>query len=1845
MSMNNIFTKSLSKLLSHGSGLRHFQMPSSQSLDSISSLVDSIDSESSGSKAFHVSMSVVKDGVISPEAATARRTRDDGEPSNVVIISREGDFRDLKSLEAFRVINPYLLPAGVAGIVGSELTIHSFAEAVSSALSDSLNERLDEISDHEGMTSSLVWVLKFLGDAYRESGNHDLAWKDAWWAHVNFGLENLTSTLTRNYPTSDSRKESGWEFAFLLASFRLPRPDKQHSAYEKKHTGAAYAKRIKDGWMSGEDAHLSAFELQNSARFRGEIDADASHPIFGFGWSESFDSRSAELGHPVLAVSEFSSERNDHLSAWCGVTEQDFFEWKPRSSDLGLFFKNKEGDFHEEFHLPGSSPREYFLSCSEADIEPSSLILDLGARYLDVNLPWESLSDNDFSVRTNPQSLKISIEGLEQSSSGGTRLKARLSLKIQKKGKWREKPFKIVVSPKILDNGEPAFSGDLTLKIHIPKIGGAPNIYLAESKRGKKKGKMLYHSVPVYTFSPEQARIEYEPSSLDSSIAISSSVGYLDVLLISSEPLYRDKKELGGSVAFNGYETAMKIFEGISIVDQMDLSSGGSTVSISVVDAEERPLSPLIAAARGTIPTDNEDEAVQKELLFDLRGELEEWFSRFYSSRSVPNQRSNRLGQMVMYQNESRAPSPKEDITYDPASGLYFAGMPGWLTVDTRDDLTQAQAEKFWNAFDGLELGKISDDRDGLTSMWPSRLDLRGVSKDAIEAYIDAFLDVSSISEEKTSWSFYPFSVLIYTKDGKCSGVLLSPLHPIRLAWLWAAQKSFDEVFDQNQSYDSSGLLRFVDGSTFPTAGPDLLDGKLVSVPLSSGYDDLYVGWTFLFDVKKIEGGMAIPYKVSGFRFPVSALSGLTRGAVNAAILDYLRVFPYSTGLRVGLFAQNQVTRSSDLDLAIVSELDALLRNRGASLPGGVRVLDSENRLGSLHSRKEVLDRLVHAEEAMRASKETRAARVPFHWGKDNQQSSVDIRFMEDPLVKVSYEKTDDSQRTGTTTPYPLRRAFAWNRQEIESFSKSSFNAAMYSSKGGNIGGFLESLLRMETRNGELKTECKVLPGQGLADRKVRWIVAGNAYLDPQILSNTISQSSSVDKILWEWRPPYLPRRTSSNSAATSRPYTVVAKISDDFRRQVSTAMEDALGAEAHGKSDSLFAELGSRGIGISSLLSMGHQHSRGAVGFYLAFMLSRVWQDAATNDIRLVLPLDSINSIFEMFSASGTDERKRADLLYLHAYKKDGPEGGFNITFRPIEIKMHAATYSLHRFPDATSSEVRDAVSQLKNTRKVLNDYVSLLTQDSVPSLVLTSLLSLVETGLQLSISNPDSTSIQRDLLGAISDNKFSLSLQTCILFWFERNAQGDRGRPFLIKKPSGDAAYKIFLDSEELYYELMRGDVSSACIKEFLKVINHTSQGTPQSDPIDTAKHGVNQPVSLDNNSEEKQRDSAENVDGIQTPELMDPMRTMSESVGQTVRKMDDSVLDENLQKIIDKLDEFNVSVYAPEGVHPYIEGPSSVMYKVKAGPGVSMQRIESKDQDLSLALELDQDQSIRIFADKGSVVIDVPKDDEYRFYVSAESLWRNWKKEEEALSVPFAIDSMGGHVYLDFSSSSSPHLLIAGQTGSGKSEALKSILMGLAHQYSADELQLSLIDPKQVELGYFQGSPHLKSEIGYSADEAVQLLDEAVLEMESRYKQFKDLQVRSGDHNIPNIQSYNKKVSSSEKMKWWVIVLDEFADLINDDDRDAKIKIIGSVKRLSQKARAAGIHVIMATQNPLASTIDSTIKSNMPARLALQVQSSANSQVILDQGGAEKLIGKGDALFKTGGKTIRVQCAYLG
>ncbi len=347
------------------------------------------------------------------------------------------------------------------------------------------------------------------------------------------------------------------------------------------------------------------------------------------------------------------------------------------------------------------------------------------------------------------------------------------------------------------------------------------------------------------------------------------------------------------------------------------------------------------------------------------------------------------------------------------------------------------------------------------------------------------------------------------------------------------------------------------------------------------------------------------------------------------------------------------------------------------------------------------------------------------------------------------------------------------------------------------------------------------------------------------------------------------------------------------------------------------------------------------------------------------------------------------------------------------------------------------------------------------------------------------------------------------------------------------------------------------------------------------------------------------------------------------------------------LERLAEAVTTCFSDFGIHGEVQaiqpGPVITLFEFKPAPGIKVSRIANLGDDLALALKA---RSVRIIAPlpgKDTVGIEIPN--EKRQSVLLREILESPAFAQGGL-LPLALgkDAQGNPKVVDLAKM--PHLLVAGATGAGKSVCLNCLLVSLVYRHSPQTLRLLLVDPKRIELATYSALPHLVHPVVTDMQLAKNALDWAVREMEDRYEAMARLGVR-------HITSYNEKLrdlgpdgpqgeASLKPFPFMVIVIDELADLMMTAAKEVETSIV----RLAQLARAAGIHLVLATQRPSVDVVTGIIKANFPARIAFQVSSKHDSRTILDTVGAEYLLGQGDMLYKgSGGALLRVHGAFVG
>ncbi len=378
---------------------------------------------------------------------------------------------------------------------------------------------------------------------------------------------------------------------------------------------------------------------------------------------------------------------------------------------------------------------------------------------------------------------------------------------------------------------------------------------------------------------------------------------------------------------------------------------------------------------------------------------------------------------------------------------------------------------------------------------------------------------------------------------------------------------------------------------------------------------------------------------------------------------------------------------------------------------------------------------------------------------------------------------------------------------------------------------------------------------------------------------------------------------------------------------------------------------------------------------------------------------------------------------------------------------------------------------------------------------------------------------------------------------------------------------------------------------------------------------------------------------INKSQTTGEIPPVNLLDEIESARVGYSEESL--EHLSRLLEtKLAEFNV-VIEVVAVHP---GPVITRFEAMPAPGVKVSKITNLAKDIARSLSVMSVRVVEVIAGKPTIGLEIPNEDREIVQLTEILQSKIYQEHKSPLAIALGKDISGLPVVSDLAKM--PHLLVAGTTGSGKSVAVNSMLISLLYKATADQVRLILIDPKMLELNVYEGIPHLLAPVVTDMKEAANALRWCVGEMERRYRLMASLGVR-------NIAGFNKKVNAAiaageplrdplykpeeafdpslpapelETLPFIVVVVDEFADMMMVVGK----KVEELIARIAQKARAAGIHLVLATQRPSVDVITGLIKANIPTRMAFQVSSRIDSRTIIDQGGAEALLGHGDMLF---------------
>ncbi len=480
------------------------------------------------------------------------------------------------------------------------------------------------------------------------------------------------------------------------------------------------------------------------------------------------------------------------------------------------------------------------------------------------------------------------------------------------------------------------------------------------------------------------------------------------------------------------------------------------------------------------------------------------------------------------------------------------------------------------------------------------------------------------------------------------------------------------------------------------------------------------------------------------------------------------------------------------------------------------------------------------------------------------------------------------------------------------------------------------------------------------------------------------------------------------------------------------------------------------------------------------------------------------------------------------------------------------------------------------------------------------------------------------------------------CKNFIEEFMAKGDEDKKEQTKKPRGVATMpdidKSVIDEKEIVFNIPEETTGEQLVfaDPEIRLYDDVTSGPEDQEPSDEEKE-----------AKKISEDEKEKIDKEIKEEMEENESTKDRYIEYTYPSLDllarpsgaqsgvnaAEELKNNARQLIETLHSFKVDAKVVE----ISQGPTITRYEIEPAEGVRVNQITNLSKDIGLKFRADKGVMVAPVPGKSTIGIEIenknPSTVTLREVIESEE----FKNHKSKLAVALGKDVSGKPIIMDLAKM--PHLLIAGATGAGKSVCINTLIISLLYKADPNEVKLVMIDPKQVELGVYNGIPHLLIPVVKDAKKATGALSWAVQEMTERYSIFER-------NNVRNIKGYNdlmdKNGTPEAKMASIVIIIDEFADLMMVAPADVE----NYVCRIAQLARAAGMHLVIATQRPVVKFITGNIKANVPSRISFMVASAKDSMTILDMGGAEKLIGKGDMLYMPVGETTpsRMQCAFV-
>lgn len=1264
-----------------------------------------------------------------------------------------GPHTDIASfMQAFRDEMSPSYPAGE----GQRVSLHSVASAW---LVDTLlpaNKIVDSYFDVADATSRLAACFAQLREMHEELGQGSRGWNAYWFDHVSGGLARLGDLVSglRNQKSSLSLDEVFARYTY--AAFGLPRPRDGKLLRAGQHVGRATKDALSTWWSDQGTIQTTVQQLAHHPDNKG----GEQHPLLHLDWTGFNRSLAAEGNHLLALAKLVAVQGSKAFEAFANFTEGQFFDPLSTLSKNGqLWVSGLEG---QDLAIGSAAEVGPFLLQTESVGHPDGVQTEVvRVRVPTLARPSQALVDAS-SLTITPSAPAVSWHGKLELGHDGT-LWAIGSLVRALGRPPHTRPvlsFRLRLAVTAHDSlagfVDTSATGEVIL---LPPVGRG--LIFLRSRAGGL-GRATYVGLESYDLrGVEPVQEPRYSEELDDDKAVHQ------VLLWTAS---RDDSVRYEERVVPPFKNRVGVY-GMSMVpkDVHEFYIAETMFELSSPRSSDVYRSPIVAAIdQQLLSADKPSEATQDS----VRGRYEQVLA---AQQLSPDWRAS-LGHLMVSE------SDQTDIM---GSGLVNGVLVGrGLQSAVRNVVgftvppalaDSSEVEAFLAAFDALgvpEALSIGTDEE-LQVEWPSRTSWRHLwqgQRDQLAAYLDAYVEMVKVASEigdphGVFWATYPFSISVWDLEstGTCRAVMLSPLHPIRLSWLAGAEAV---LWDAS---DARFLAGTVEGWNFPIFGPSETDrGKLIAIPADSGEGQVFLGWSMMVQAS-VNGYLPLspPVTVAGMPAPGSSVSGLNATAAAAALRSYQRMHPQVSTLTVDLAAGSPTARLEEVDVAVLRTVREWAKGQASRLSGGVRVWDSINREGA-------------APRELVAEVARDLAGVPISWSRysvsaSDPQKLANIRLLQDSGIRVEAGEAS-GVGSGIIGGVPLRRFEAHESQS----TSLGYSETRPSVMAGGWPHFLAALQACEGVGNGSRLRSKLFKA-ALIDGTAEWTVSGEAMMSPSAMASLVHSESRGSQMLWEWQPPFL-EAADHIPVLERRPFVSIARVPGSFKGQLKDLLEKATGGSVSETSiEALLAKLGARGVGLSSLLSMGGTHAAGALGFYLTFCL----MDLLPNDgiDQFVLPIDACDSFLRALGGGekASESTRRADLLVMRL-SDDA------LTLIPLEIKLYGLVGAErdHRLPVPGESILNEPLEQLHSTRALLEKLVNraavLQSNSSSADLQLwnNGLASLVEAGARLRpyLDSPTGRLAQR--LKAVVDGDLELRIGAPLISFFQHKGESREGSRF---------------------------------------------------------------------------------------------------------------------------------------------------------------------------------------------------------------------------------------------------------------------------------------------------------------------------------------------------------------------------------------------------------------------------------------------------------------------------------